>query len=415
LHDKVPEGSKVRTAKDGAVEVAFDGAGNFYLRPDSRVRLSTVRKKGDSYLFKFFLEVGKTMIRIRQATGQETRLEVETPSAICAARGTDFRTTLDEKDFTRSEVLSGQVSVEAMKTSVRVKEGEGTLVKKGEPPLEPRKLLLPPAPKEVQPLCKKLPLSLAFKSIAGAVAYRIVLAKDRESKGVLFEKTIRPDEPFEVRELEDGKFFLLSQSVDSLGLEGTPSEPVEIQLRLNPFPPVIQAPSEGMAFQEKPVQFQWLKVKDAASYHVQIAEDREFQKILEDRLIRELQYAAKDLENKRYYFRVSSMAEDGYEGVWSNPISFTIEPPSFVPVLKRLSVAQKRVHLRWLSLGRGIIYHFQMSRQKDFSEILVDEHVTHPEIWILQPEASGIYYVRVSAIDSKGFEGSFSSPWSFKT
>jgi hypothetical protein len=46
--------------------------------------------------------------------------------------------------------------------------------------------------------------------------------------------------------------------------------------------------------------------------------------------------------------------------------------------------------------------------------VLIDDRTLEkPEIVIQKPEDLGTYYIRVSAIDSKGYEGKFSEPQTF--
>ena len=66
------------------------------------------------------------------------------------------------------------------------------------------------------------------------------------------------------------------------------------------------------------------------------------------------------------------------------------------------------VHLRWKNLGEGIIYQFQMARDIDFQQIIIDQKCERPEIAFPQPDASGIYYIRTRSVDPNGPAGKFS-------
>lgn len=74
---------------------------------------------------------------------------------------------------------------------------------------------------------------------------------------------------------------------------------------------------------------------------------------------------------------------------------------------------KKEVHIRWQDLGKSMSYHFQMAGDQDFSAVLIDRRLEKPETAIQKPGEPGLYYVRVSAIDSKGYEGRFSNAQSF--
>lgn len=411
LHDQIAEGSTIKTGKDSAIEIAFEDEGHLFLRPDTMLMLSVNRKSGDVYVHNLFLEIGKAITRIRQATGRESRLEIRTPSATCAPRGTEFRTSVDENHLTRCEVLEGVVSVEAMKKSVELREGEGTLVRKGEPPSKPRKLLLPPAPKDLQPIYTRMPFDIWFDKVEGAVSHRIALARDPDCKDVQLERTIKPEDPLEVSDLTDGTYFLQSRSLDPFDLEGLHSEAWPIEVRVNPVAPLIESPAEGAEYRGWSIKCRWSKVEGAVAYHLRIAEDKEFQEIIEDRAdIKDLEFDTGTLDDKTYYFTIRSIAQDGFAGEWSDPVSFVAVPPPPAPLIGKPEVGEKKeIRVRWQDLGEGVTYHCQIALDREFSEILIDQRLQKPEITLQRREEGGRYYMRVSGIDSQGYEGGFSS------
>jgi hypothetical protein len=415
MHSRVPEGSRIRTGEKSEAELIFEDGDSLFQRSDTTSELSTARKAGVLFIHKVFLKTGKVITKIKEATGIETRFEIKTPSAICAARGTAFRSSVDKEDSTRYEVLHGKIDVEAMEHTIPVKEGEGTLVIKNAPPTEPKPLLYPPSLKEIMPIYKKLPVRLAFNKVEGAVSHRIVLARDNECKDTVLEKILKPDESFIIDEITDGRYFLQSQSIDNIGLEGLSSEPSVVNIRVNPPSPFIQSPADGAVYREKSIKCQWLNVKNAAEYHIQVSEDRGFGKIvLENNTIKTMEFETKPLDYKTYYFRVCSKAEDGYEGEWSDPISFTVVPPPPAPPIDKPDIGKKEIGIRWKDLGEGITYHFQMSRDQEFRDTLIDGKTEKPEMKFQKPKEAGIYYVRTSSIDAVGYEGSFSAPQSFE-
>jgi hypothetical protein len=328
LNDRLKEGSRIRTGDESTVEIVFENGDSFLQSPNSNSGLSAARKmEGHHTLYKWFLGAGRTITKIKSATGRESRFEIETPSSICAVRGTVFRTAVDPADSTRSEVLQGIVDVEGMNQKVKLQEGEGTLVKKGGPPMPPKKLLPPPVLINLIPIYNNIPLNFEFGKVEGAVSYRISFAKDSDFKDILKEQIKKPADPFKLFEIDDGQYFLQSRSIDELGLEGQPSDAFPINVRVNPVPPIIESPVDKTAYREKSLTFKWLRVNDAVQYHIQIAEDKEFNRIIEARNdVRELQYETTKLDFNTYYFRISSIAKDDYQGEWSDVLSFSIAP-----------------------------------------------------------------------------------------
>ena len=85
-------------------------------------------------------------------------------------------------------------------------------------------------------------------------------------------------------------------------------------------------------YRDKTLEIKWLKVEGASKYRIQVAEDKEFT-VLQDDLkdIRGEAYILYNFGFKSYYFRVSSIDEDGNEGEWSDPFHFIIMPSSPLP------------------------------------------------------------------------------------
>ncbi|MDH4266749.1 MAG: FecR domain-containing protein, partial [Deltaproteobacteria bacterium] len=407
LNDRVKQGSTIKTGDRSAVEITFEDGDSFFLRSNTTLGLTFAQRKGAFYkLRKLFLQKGRTVVRAIPSTGTKSSFEVGSRNAVAGVRGTEFRASVDPEDTTRMEVLKGAVGLEAMNQRVEVKEGEGSLVRKGEPPLKPRKLLPPPAPVDLEPLYRMMPLRFKFSGIEGANAYRVLLARERDFKDVVQEKLIRPSETLEMTGIEDGTYYLQSLSIDDLGMEGLPLRPMAIKVRVNPQPPFTEFPTDGAAYKKKTLTFKWLKVRDAWRYHIQIAEDQEFTIRIEDRKdIQQTEWLARDLNFQRYWFRISSIADDGYEGLWSDPLHFSVLPPPPAPPVEKPEVDQKEIIIRWRDLGKGIRYQFQMARDAGFKEIIVARELEKPEITLPKPEEIGTYYVRTKGIDPDGYAG----------
>lgn len=416
MGDKVAQGNRLKTGEESAAELTFEDGTTFFVKPNTLLGITKSQKKGLSFITQdLYMSLGKMITRIRGATGVDSRFKIRTPSAVASARGTEFRVSVDSGLATRYEVLKGTIAVEAMNQRVEVQENEGILIKQGQPPLTPQKLLPPPAPLSLLPLYKSIPLRLRFEKIKDATLFRVMLSVDLEGKEIFVEKTIHTDETLEIPNLPDGMYYLVTQSIDEMGLEGPLSEPFRIKVRINPQPPFIHSPMEGSEFRERSIKLSWLKVEDAARYHIQVAEESEFTTIREERDdVKEESYKTGDLDFKTYYFRVRSIALDGYAGDWSPVVRFVLLAPPESPSLEKPEADSKTIQLRWRPIEGIMSYHFQMARDRRFEEFLVDERVGQPSVLVPTPKVPGLYYVRTSSIDSKGYEGAFSAPQSFE-
>ncbi len=91
------------------------------------------------------------------------------------------------------------------------------------------------------------------------------------------------------------------------------------------------------------------------------------------------------------------------------PVKPLPEPPSLAPPAS----TKTSTTFRWKRKNESEKYHLQISRSKEFSEIAVDLGLIEgPRVTVGMME-EGDYFVRVSAIDEEGVEGSFSEPQSF--
>jgi hypothetical protein len=360
------------------------------------------------------MDAGRVFIRIREATGIDSRRKIRTPSAVASTRGTEFRVFVDSEGSTRSEVLKGMIEVGAKNKSVVLQEDEGTWVKRGESPLSPRKLLPPPMPSDLKPIYKQIPFQITFERIKDSPQLRVMVAIDQDNKDIVQEKVIHAGEAMDISGLQDGTYYLFTQSIDRVGLEGSLSQPYVFKLRVNPLPPFIQLPRNDAEFRERSAEIRWLKVEDAASYHIQVAEDPDFTILREEKVgVREKSYKTGELGFKKYYFRVRSVAADGYEGDWSSVGRFVVIPPPPSPTLEKPETGVKTIQLRWRSLAGIQNFHFQMAKDREFTEILIDQRIDQSSVLIPKPKP-GVYYARTSSIDSKGYEGEFSKPQSFE-
>lgn len=410
--ESLEEGGRIETGQDGTVEVQFGDGSSFVLKPDSVLSLVRSRQKGDEFVLRdLFLRAGRVMSRIRKATGREQRYNIRTPSAVAGARGTEYRVSVDAEETTRSEVLAGTVAVEAMRREVRLQEGEGTGVRKGEIPQPPRPLLPPPVLLGLAPIYKSEPLRIGFTTVAGASALRAVLARDGEMRDVVREKVVPVGEAFEVAGLVDGSYFLEATSIDEKGLEGKPTAPVPVVIRLNPPPPHLETPQEGAEYRRTSVIARWLRVGGAAGYRIQVADGPGFTAPLVDRRVEGVEHEV-ELGYGRYHFRVASVAADGYQGEWSDALSFSLVKPPPIPTPEAPEADGKQMRIRVHDAGKGFTYRFQVARDERFTDLLHDTKKDVPELVIPRPDV-GTYYIRTSCIDAKGSEGNFSSPQSF--
>jgi hypothetical protein len=413
--DRVSQGSRMTTGKASSAEITFEDRNSIFLKPNTTLGITRSEKRGASYrVNNFYLSTGRAITRLKKATGSDSRINIDTPSAIASVRGTEFRVSVDEAAAMRTEVLTGTVNVRAGEMMVRLNEGEGTYVKKGDAPVTARKLLPAPKPVDLKPLYNELPLAFRFEAAPGVSAYKGLLAKDRDGRNVVDEGVAVQGKPLEFINVPDGTYYLFAQGVDELGIEGFTSEPYEVKLRANPLPPMIQGQGDEAEFIGRSAPFRWLNVKDAVKYHLQVAGDAAFTAVIEEKSDHTaITYKTGTLDYGAYYFRISSIAADGYQAGWRT-LPFRLVPPPPTPSMEKPKMGRNEIVLTWRDLGIGITYHFQMAKDPEFNEVIVDKRLDRPEITLQKPKDKGVYYVRTSSIDRKMREGEFSPSQTFE-
>lgn len=415
VNDLISKGQILQTGSQSVVEIVFEDGTSFFQRPETTLEMNQSERKSDDSLWqRFILRSGQILLKVRRSLGQDSRIEIQTPAAVAVARGTDFRVAMDSSQSMTSEVLDGKVDVQAMKQTVALAAGEGTRVKKGEPPLPPRKLLMPPQLLDAEPLYRSLPVSLRFSNVEGARSYRVSLSTDLEGKSIIRERIVHRRDAVNFTGLDDGAYYLHSLSTDELGIEGFPSDAQKIMVRVNPLPPFLQSPVDGTAFKGKSVSWEWLRVREAVRYDLEISPDREFQRDILRAQSSEPSYQKTFQEFGTYYFRIRSVAADGYEGLWSDTLSFSLIPPPPAPPLEKPVLDNKQIRIRWKDQGPKMTYRVQVAKEEQFHQPFLEQTVARPELILSRPDKSGIYYVRTSTIDPDGYEGGFSAPQSFE-
>jgi hypothetical protein len=153
---------------------------------------------------------------------------------VAGVKGTKFDLVVLEDRTARAVVQEGAISVSAMGKDVEVHAGEGTLVKQGMPPEEPRKVLAAPVPSDLQQRYTALPVMVRYAAVEGAAGYHVLLTRDREGRDIVIDTTLSPGAAFSAPELENGTYYLQVRSIDSQGLEGMEGEPSAVLVQIEP-------------------------------------------------------------------------------------------------------------------------------------------------------------------------------------
>ncbi len=206
--------------------------------------------------------------------------------------------------------------------------------------------------------------------------------------------------------------------------------------------PSLYLPADGQTVSDLSPSLGWEALRDARSYEVEVANDREFNQLVWSGKSVTPQQRAGAMKDGSYYWRVKAAGAP----LWSSVARFDVKaevvapvpPPSpkgklNAPVLPKhydieLPQNEKRgTPWHWLKtlveatayaaeaakvLSWGIVegargYVVEIAADPTFAQKLVTERVTTPE-WQIHDLNAGTYYLRVAGIDEAGEAGAFS-------
>lgn len=330
----VPQGSRIETGVDGSVTLDLADGSSVTLQKSSLLRLDTLQQvsgEKSAHDLQLKLEKGRIQTAVKPH-GDVGRFEIETPVAIAAVRGTQFRTAFDPATLMAAEeTLHGAVAVAGAGAAESVPAGFGTRVPSDGVPIAPVRLLPAPDLSGISPTNLTSRLHLTWPPVAGAIRYRIQLAPDPDFHTIL-AGTESTDTRASLPAPPDGAFWLRVRAIDRLGLEGFDAVKAMTEHLMPPppppSPPVLQAPEIGRHV----VVLRWSGAS-ATRYHVQLARDPDFAHPLVDRDAGAQQLSVPRPRAGTYYARVRRVESDGTRDPYGAPLRFEVPVPTWVRIV----------------------------------------------------------------------------------
>ena len=417
LGASLAEGTQVTTGKDGHVTLKLQDGSTVRVQSESQMQMERMRTYAGVGVFESAMRLiaGRLEALVRRPGDKtQTRHSVTTPLATLAARGTEFRVTMDARNNqTRGEVLDGVVGVgagsaPAAKDEKQLHAGFGSVVDAAKNVSDPIKLLDAPDVSKLAKLQERTLLRFALAAQAGARTYRAQLARDAAFNGVIAELvSVSPE--LRIANIADGAYFLRVRAIDGRGFEGRDATHA-FTLKARPEPPLISAPAARGKVRASAVEFQCAENTEAATYHLQVAKDASFKVLVhENSAVKGAQAVASQLALGEYFWRVASLRRDGDRGPYGDAASFVLMAPPAHP--EPAQIGDNDVKFRWAGEA-GQQFAFQVARDQQFTQPLLTRTLDKPEIAVPRP-ARGVYFMRYRATDADGFVGPFSSVQKF--
>ncbi|MGH1470885.1 MAG: FecR family protein [Cellvibrionaceae bacterium] len=187
--DNLAIGTIITVGEDSNATLKFADGTVMLLEANSELHLNALSANGDTGMVdsRVRLNRGAATTQVPQRRNR-IRFSIETPSAVAAVRGTEFRVSTDKEDvnLSRAEVLEGLVGVDTSVSGQDVNQGFGLTAEKGTAPSEPIKLLPPPVFITTnQPQFEKI--SIEWQEVPNAKKYRTtLLSNTNNEKEILF-------------------------------------------------------------------------------------------------------------------------------------------------------------------------------------------------------------------------------------
>lgn len=407
--DLIRLGDRVVTSPDSSVSFRFADDSSLSLKGNSQIRFDHLSAYGETGMVdtRLNLQRGRLETTVTPAVGAGSRFDIQTPSAISAVRGTDYRAAVEQGgDSSSIEVLQGRVAVSGAGRQRQVPGGYGTRIDVGRPPTPPRRLLPAPELDAIPEPVTQLGWRLSWARMPDAVSYRTELAAEPGFETLLWQELGR--RPYvNLPDVPDGRYHLRVRAIDSLGLEGL-NRSAEIDIDARPQPPLPLQPAEGRVVRGAGPELVWSRSDEADAYRLEIATDDSYRAPVLDRSgLTGERFDASDLaEPGLYYWRLRSLAADGEAGPPGVSRSYELKPQPPAVNAEVTADEQGLLIASWPEGAPGQRYQVQLANDRYFGDLARDELQTEPRMTI-RPIKGQLRYLRVRIVEPDGYRG----PW----
>lgn len=209
-------------ALNGSAMIEFADQSRLLLKANSIIRMATLQYNDVTQLVNTRIELlkGRVKASVEKATNDVSRYEIETPAAVAAVRGTEFRVASDSgengQSLMRTELLTGALLVSSDTNAQTLGAGEAVMAEEGKGVAKPVQLL--PRPEMVVTGARsfQLPYRIRWQPLNKAKSYIITLLQD----DIQIREESTQDTFFDIQNMIPGSYQLLIRGVDHQGFEG---------------------------------------------------------------------------------------------------------------------------------------------------------------------------------------------------
>jgi len=228
----------------GFAQVRLGDHSEILIRPESELRLDSLTTgTGDGQRVELNLDSGEVESTV--IPERNTQFQIKTPAAISAVRGTRYRLNSSGGNSMRTEVIVGEVGVNAA-TSAVVPAGFGILAESGQP-LDSVRALLPAPALSTSRLESVSPVLLQWQALPQAASWKVDIYASGAGANLLASHVSR-EPKLVLSSLDEGCYRAAIRGVDEAGFNGLEANqvfcvvapPVEVVVKEDPWwPPAL--------------------------------------------------------------------------------------------------------------------------------------------------------------------------------
>lgn len=240
--DLFEQSDGIRTFVESYAELSFLDGSNIQVEPNTiavirKSRIDRLNNAGDT---EITLEDGGLLAKLSSAGKNRSRYTLNAGTSTSELRTQNFYAETDDTDLVKLTNYDGEAIVNSNNVSITIRENEGTIVERGQAPLDPVKLLPAPALTwaTTDTVVNNETIVFAFADIEGAQNYRIQY--DRSPNFTQDVTEVQTTETSLVMdELPMGMTYVRVQAIDELGLRGPFSKTARIIRTVDSTPPPV--------------------------------------------------------------------------------------------------------------------------------------------------------------------------------
>jgi hypothetical protein len=390
----INETARISTEDNSSVVIELSDGSKLRVGAASTIVVDRLKQYHSDQIVEARVRLERGRVEAMVSEKRKKPLDILTPGATAAVRGTHFGVSLDEPSsgapasFASVDVRKGKVDWIGVKTTAKenLPGGLGSSVNDVGSISKPE-TLLPPIevsafPKEVT----KTNSSLSFEALPGATSYRIQVATDSKFEKLLYENLAPKPRAFLLSNA-DGEHFIRINAINPNLIEGLPAV-ARVNVQARPIAPDGMDPPNATAVYNAVASLSWLNTP-GTWYRVQASKDENFKNpILND--VTQTQQASLALTAGKTFWRVASI-EDGKQGPFSDAkfIELRVAPNSPVPKTTE-NILELNSEIELSDKGNQLEVH--LAKDAEFkSGVEVKKLTSSPARLVLAP---GKYYLK---------------------